>query len=189
MNKFYRILLDAQNNDVWFIHGPFDQNGNLVNSELFTTCRIYSDITSELSYRIDEGGAPTNFTYASFHVPVIDERICDVLLGCDSRDIQLIPVKIEDERETRHWILNVIRKVQCLDEQNSTIMWWKPEDGRPDKVGQYRMVSKIKLERNRIGNRHIFRLDGWEVALIISNQLKRKLELNGISGVLFEEME
>jgi len=185
---YYRIVFDSQKDDAWFIHGPFEQNGSLVDDQFFRTCLIYSDFRSELRYRIRHNGESTSFTFASFDVPVINDQISHVFLECNPKDIQLISVKIEG-KVGQYWILNVLKEVSCLDEKNSTIMWWKPEDGRPDKVGQYRMITKFKLDRQRIGDTRIFRLGGWKVALIVNDQLKQKLEQAGISGVRFEEME
>ena len=72
-----------------------------------------------------------------------------------------------------------------MDETRSEIMRWKHEDGRPDKVGRYRMVGNLTIDPTRVRNRHIFRIDDWEIALIVSERLKIALEAIPELGVVF----
>jgi hypothetical protein len=83
-------------------------------------------------------------------------------------------------------ILNAVCSEACLDESGSEVMKWKPEDGRPDKIGEYRMVTNLTIHPNHTNSRHIFRIRGWEIALIVSEDLKKAIEYLPNLGIVFE---
>jgi len=59
-------------------------------------------------------------------------------------------------------------------------------DGRNDKLGQYRMVAKLVVDHNKTEGAEIFRIDGWDVPLIVSKRIKEGLEQQGCVGSDFE---
>ncbi len=68
------------------------------------------------------------------------------------------------------------------------MQYWKPEDNRPDKLGQYRAVYGLRIDPTKVGDARIFRPWGWRVALIISEDLKQAMEAEGLSGTRFVEV-
>jgi hypothetical protein len=88
-----------------------------------------------------------------------------------------------------YFILNLLRVIRCIDEARSEeVRHWRPEDGQPEKVGQYQVVSGMRIDRTQVGDAHIFRPWGWDVALIVSEHLKQALEVEGITGLRFTEV-
>jgi hypothetical protein len=63
-----------------------------------------------------------------------------------------------------------------------------PEDEEPDRVGQYRDVRDMRIDRAMVGNAKVFRPEGWEVALVVSEEIKNALENMGATGTRFEEV-
>jgi hypothetical protein len=82
-------------------------------------------------------------------------------------------------------LVNLKHCIDCLDEQQSEIMWWTANDGRPDKIGKYRMITKFIVDPMRIGERHMFRLFGWDIAIIVSHVMKVAFEEHQVTGVHF----
>ena len=82
-------------------------------------------------------------------------------------------------------ILNVVCSEACVDETRSEVTRWKPQDFRPDKVGKYRMISDLTIDPARADGRHIFRIEDFELALIVSEQLKLAVERMPNLGVVF----
>ena len=68
------------------------------------------------------------------------------------------------------------------------MLYWLPEDNRPDKMGQYRNVSGLKVDPAKVGGANIFRPWGWTVVLIISERVKLAMEEEGITGAKFIEV-
>jgi hypothetical protein len=86
-------------------------------------------------------------------------------------------------------ILVATRLIQCIDDKASEdVEYWTPEDGRPEKAGQYRDVYGMRITPSRVGDARVFRTWGWTVALIVSEELKEALERIGATGVRFKEV-
>jgi hypothetical protein len=58
----------------------------------------------------------------------------------------------------------------------------------PEKVGQYIAVDRLRIDKTKVGNAKVFRPEGWEVVLIVSEKLKNALEDAGATGTRFEEV-
>jgi hypothetical protein len=78
--------------------------------------------------------------------------------------------------------------IRCIDESASKVQFWKPEDGLPDMVGKYYAVDNLHIDSAKVGGAKVFRPEGWEVALIISREIKETLEALGTTGAKFEEV-
>jgi hypothetical protein len=51
-----------------------------------------------------------------------------------------------------------------------------PEDGLPEKVGQYYAVDDLRIDPTKPGDTRMFRTEGWPLALIVSEDIKMALE-------------
>jgi hypothetical protein len=102
--------------------------------------------------------------------------------------IQRVPVTVEGQG-AEFEILNVCELVQCVDERRSLLTKWTAADGRPEKVGQFRMIAKLKINPAAASGHHIFRVAGWPIALIASEEVKKLLEARDVSGLKFERVD
>jgi len=68
------------------------------------------------------------------------------------------------------------------------VEFWKPEDGRPEKVGSYRVIDDLRIDPSKVQGAHLFRPWGWLVALIVSEELKVAMEALGGIGPDFVEV-
>lgn len=99
-------------------------------------------------------------------------------------EVQGFPVTI-GSLPSEFEILNAMYTEACVDESRSEILRWHAEDGRPDKVGRYRMISNLTVDSSRVNNRHIFRVKDWEVALIVSEKVSEALQSLPNLGIVF----
>lgn len=77
-----------------------------------------------------------------------------------------------------------------LDEARSEFIKWTEHDHRADLAGEFRQVTKLVLARDTIpDDAHFFRIAGWEVALIVSEEVKSAMERVGCFGAEFIELE
>ncbi|GMU01423.1 hypothetical protein KH5H1_55430 [Corallococcus caeni] len=63
-----------------------------------------------------------------------------------------------------------------------------PQDGRPDRVGQYRDVDGMRIDPTQVGDARVFRTWGWSIALIVSEDIKLALERIRATGIRFTEV-
>jgi uncharacterized protein DUF1629 len=75
--------------------------------------------------------------------------------------------------------------LDCLDEEKSEFTRWTEEDERPNRLGQYHIISTIRIDPSRAQNHHIFRIKDWPLALLVSDTLKNTLEGIPDLGVVF----
>jgi hypothetical protein len=49
-----------------------------------------------------------------------------------------------------------------------------------------RMITNLRIDPHCCGNAHIFRIEGWEIALIVSCELKAAIEGFDDLGIIFD---
>ncbi|WP_375743487.1 imm11 family protein [Corallococcus interemptor] len=120
--------------------------------------------------------------------PVIHVKLANVLLEHAANEVQLIPVTIPKHPD-QYVILVATRLIRCIDEQASEgVRFWEPRHGKPERVGEYRSVDIVRIDKSKVGDAKIFRPWGLPVALIVSEDLKSALERTGATGMHFTEV-
>ena len=141
----------------------------------------------ELSGRIDRPGGELDFQLTSFAVPVLRTRLAAKMDCVAGPDIQRIPLALGEHDGFE--VLNALRTVACLDEGRSEFTKWTDKDRRSDRIGHYRMVTRLRIDVSRVPrDADIFRVEGWLVALIVSERLKAAMEAVGCRGAKFVEV-
>ncbi|HRI67498.1 MAG TPA: hypothetical protein PK156_24810 [Polyangium sp.] len=80
--------------------------------------------------------------------------------------------------------------IRCIDERRSEYLKWTKNDHRADLAGHYRQVTKLVLDRKSIPpDAHFFRIEYWEVVLVVSETVKNAMERVGCYGAKFTELE
>ena len=103
-------------------------------------------------------------------------------------DVQLFPVDVQGQAET-YFLMNVARTVRCIDNKASKeVQLYTLEDGRPDRVGEYRSVIGLRIDKAKVGDARVFRPWGWPPPIIVDGEIKEALERSGISGGRFDEV-
>lgn len=138
-----------------------------------------------LSAEISRPGQALEFSLTSFAVPVVCRSLAEAIGEASSREIQRIEVKIQDQ--SMFEILNVLRTVKCLDEMRSEFTKWTEQDYRSDLAGQYRQVTKLHIDYSAVPNdAYIFRVEGWLISLLVSEEIKYAMEGVGCLGAVFK---
>jgi len=138
--------------------------------------------------RMVRPGRALDFSLTGLTVPLVNGRVVSLFecLGLE-QEVQFIPARVEGFSEP-YFLLNTLRVIRCIDDARcEEVLYWLPEDNRPDKLGQYRNVSGLRVDPTKVGNSNIFRPWGWTVALIVSERVKLAMEGAGITGTEFTE--
>lgn len=171
---YYQLLDDMAFPRRWFLKAPVGPEDREIDPRLFTAGRRL-DVAGPLRIPLRRPGEALDFTLADFDMPVLRADFADALAEAAGDDFQRIPVTVQGS-DGRFDVLNVLPLVRCLDEERSGVSYWTEADGRPDKVGQYRMVADLRVRPEAVGPHRIFRVEGWKVALIVAEPVKRILE-------------
>jgi hypothetical protein len=131
-------------------------------------------------------GVPLDFSLTEIATPVVTGRVVSLFehLGLEQA-VQFIPAQVEGQAGS-YFILNVLQLIRCIDDARcEEVLYWKPEDGEPDRIGTYRNVSGLKVDPARTGDASIFRPWGWTGAIIVTERIKRAMEREAITGTRF----
>jgi hypothetical protein len=173
----------------WYLGDPLDERGQEVEDPwVYTTGRPIR-AEGHLTIPIDEPGRPLDFSTAGVGAtPIVHVRVASIFGELAPNDVQLIPVDIKGHPD-QYLILVATKLVRCIDDKASReVLYWKPEDERPDKLGKYRSVAGMRIDRTKVGDAKVFRTWGWDVALIVSEDIKAALERAKLTGVKFTEV-
>lgn len=133
-------------------------------------------------------GQALEYCRTSFNVPIATTAVAEAIRSVAGSDVQCLPLTISGQRSMM--ALNAVRVVRCVDDIRSECDKWTEKDGRPDKLGQYRYISKLVLNKRAIPpDAHFFRLSDWLVCLIVSEAVKDAMERVGCFGAKFTELE
>ncbi|MFY2558650.1 imm11 family protein [Corallococcus terminator] len=187
--RYFELLDDVSSPGRWSLGDPTDETGREVANPWMFRKGEPVHVEGRLTIPIDRSGKPMDFSMAGIGVtPVVHAKVISVLARLAPDDVQLFSVKIASESGP-YFLVNVTRTIRCIDDSASEeVRYWKPEDGRPEKVGKYRGVSGMRIDPTKVGDAKVFRTWGWTIALIVSEDIKDALERAGVTGVKFEEV-
>jgi hypothetical protein len=187
-NRYFDLSDDVYVPGRWDLGTPIDAQGREVDDYVFTKGQSATlEGRSRVPLRGGDGKA-LDFSEAGIGIPLVSARVAAVFAELAPKDVQLIPVDVEAHAE-QFYILVCTRLVKCIDDEASDeVRFWKPEDGRPEKTGRYRSVSGMRIDPAKVGDAKVFRPWGWDVVLIISEDIQQALERMGATGTKFQEV-
>lgn len=187
MGRYFDLTDNMRIRRRWHLRAPRDEQGQAVNPwQFFEGKRI--EQPGAIRFPVDPKGEVLDFTLDSFATPVVHQRVVELFEHQRIQDVQFIPVQVEGH-EGPYFILNTLRTIRCIDDARSReVRYFTAEDEEPDRVGQYSVVSGMRIDPTQVGDAHIFRPWGWNVALIVSEDLKDAMEAVGLTGTKFEEV-
>ena len=184
MTRYYRLKDDVYLRGRWFLHSPLLPSGEPLDPRVFLRAQPL-DLPIPLRLPLRRRGRALDFTLADFSMPVASKALAERLDHLAPGAIQRFPVEIEGQ-QAQYEVLNLQRSVRCLDERASKIEWWAPEDGRPDKVGQYRMILEEVINPSLAGAAPIFRLGGWLVEIVCTDLITRGAPADEFAGLAYD---
>ena len=184
--RFFKLADDVYVPRRWHLATPIDRHGRKMQDWDFKRgTPVHVD--GRLKIPIKIAGNPLDFSEAGLRVPVVHVKVASMLAERAPGDVQLIPADIEGQPD-QYLVLVATRLIRCINEAASGVRFWTPEHGVPDKVGQYIAVDRLRIDKQKVGNARIFRPEGWEVVLIVSEEIKDAMERMGATGMRFEEV-
>jgi hypothetical protein len=120
-------------------------------------------------------------------MPVLNYRTVKLLEEFVAGIIQCFPVSIENH-VGNFSVVNFLEIKKCLDEAQSEFIKWTKDDHRADKAGQYRQITKLRIDPKLAEDCDVFRLWGWDTTLIVSERIRRAFVDHKINGVRFIEV-
>ncbi|MCK8497623.1 MULTISPECIES: imm11 family protein [Myxococcus] len=187
-NRYFSLKENVQAGN-WYLGDPQDEAGAEVEDIWEFTRGRPGRLAGRLTFPVDEPGKRLDYTTAGVAmIPIVHVRVANIFAELAPDDVQLVPVGVQGCPD-QYVMLVVTKLVRCIDDKASReALVWKPEDERPEKLGQYRSVAGMRIDRTKAGAARVFRTWGWEIAVIISEDIKVALERAKVTGAKFEEV-
>ncbi|WXH26976.1 hypothetical protein WA016_00887 [Myxococcus stipitatus] len=173
----------------WSLDEPLNSQGHEMEDWREFTSGRPARVSGRLSIPIDEPGSRLDYSTAGASMtPIVHVKVATLFTELAPNDVQLIPVDIKGCPD-QYLILVATKLVRCIDDEASEeVLYWKPEDERPDKLGKYRSVYGMRIDPTKVGGVKVFRTWGWTGVLIVSEDIKDALERAHVTGAEFEEV-
>jgi len=184
--RYFEVLADDINfGDRWFLGKPQSSNNESIDARLFRYGCKYQG-PPPIYVPVKRNGISVAFTLGPFDCPVINKVVREALIAVTDNGYELFPVDVEGSSDA-HWIFNVTRRIKCVDESRSVTEKWLPEDDRPDRMGAYRSIPELYVDSSQVEG-DLFRINGWELALIVSDRIRLALSSVDNLGITFLEV-
>ena len=187
-SRYFKLSDDRTSLDRWHPGHPVDEHGVELDRWQFIECKRLP-LQGPFFIPMKIPGRPLECAWTTTAIPLLHGRVVSLLERLGVQDeVQLIPARVEGYTEP-YFLLNALHAIRCIDDARcGEVAYWLPEDNQPEKLGQYRVVSGMKVDPSKIGSANIFRPWGWPVALIISERVKLALEEADVTGTHFKEV-
>ncbi|QSQ13032.1 imm11 family protein [Myxococcus landrumensis] len=183
--RYFRLSENVQAG-YWFLGDPRNEQGQEVEDPSLFRAGRPVPVEGRLTVPIIEPGKPLDFSTAGTGaVPIGHVTVASLFAELAPDDVQLLPVGIQGHMD-QYLILVATKLIRCIDDHASEeVRYWKPEHGQPARVGDYKVVSGLRIDTSKVGDAKVFRTWGWDLALIVSEDIKQALERAKVTGVKF----
>jgi hypothetical protein len=186
--RFYELFFDSRIREQWVLAEPIDDQGEEIDPWQFFSGQPIA-LVGTPRIPLAATGRALDFSFTTLSIPIVHARLVPVFEHLASKqEIQFLPVEVTGQTES-YFIANILRVIPCIDDVRcERVEYWRPEDGAPDRVGDYRLVRGLRINPTQAGDSDIFRPRGWNSVLLVSERLKQALEDEQVGGVRFIEV-
>jgi hypothetical protein len=141
-----------------------------------------------LAAEVAEHGQSVDVCFNTWNTMIVSQKAKQILEIWAPRAIQYVPLRVPGDSGT-YFVANIIVLVNCLDEKLSHVERFSENDTvSPERVGEISLVVDLHVDAEKAANYHLFRIEGYPVATIVSESLKSALQNSGITGVKFDHV-
>lgn len=177
--SFYRLKDDVRYSNRWYL-------GEVVGFDNWDLLKSPPEDSVALEIELFRDGDEMDFTLSEcYGVPVVSEKIKEQLEVCSG--VNFVPIRIKGKKcNSKYYALVVPSVIECVDEGRSSFQKFEVNDPvRPDKAGEYRAFTTLRLDSKKIKGIDFFRVKGFEVAIIVSENIKSKLDRISATGLSY----
>ncbi|MDC0711675.1 hypothetical protein POL68_24620 [Stigmatella sp. ncwal1] len=187
--RFFAAEIDVYVPGRWYLSEPTASDGQALDDIWQFIDGKPLRLSGRLRIPLDRPGRPLDIDFAGAgQTPVVNAAVASVFQTLASDTVQLIPADVEGQAAP-HYILNVSRLIDAVDEGACrSVERWRPEDGRPDRVGEYHAIEGLRIDPVKVGSARVFRLWGYSLPIILDKAVKVALEQSGCAGAKFTEV-
>ncbi len=130
-----------------------------------------------------EDHPPVDYTQTAYGISVISSTMANALAPLAAAEWQLIPVTVIGYEDREWFIVNAINALDCIDYQRSHLRM--DDSGTLDHARRIEAVYKLVIDPSKAAGHHYFRLAEWNIAEVVSSQLRDEILRHNLTGVDF----
>ena len=177
---YYDISIDQAKRNYWFLHNLHTQNGKKIDEFIFQYGE-YVTVAEDIFYNIEIQGVVPDLCFAGVNAsPVVCQGIADEIRKLVNDDVQILPVNVTGCQQ-KFFITNPLKIFDCIDMKNSQYM----EFDQPP-LPKHSFI-KLVIDESKV-SAHIFRPKNWEIAFIVSEEIKNILDKYNMDGIVFRKV-
>jgi len=175
----------------WHLVDPTDQSGADVSVAFWQgkLARIATPVRLQHSDAVERGN-PLDYTVISGdRIPVVSVRVAEIFERLAPDDVAFVPAMVDGFPE-QYFVVNVLTVRRCIDEAACDEFEKFTEEDRaifPEKVGRYRLVWGLKIDKSKVQDAKVFWTWGWS-ALIVNEEIKNAFKVARVRGAKFVEV-
>ena len=138
--RYFKLTENMDEQERWLLGIPIDEQGQAVGAWVFLNGEPVH-VKGRFLVPIKHPGEGLDYSLADMGgVPVVTEKVARVFNQLSPNDVQIFPATVIGQSGS-HFLLNVVRLVKCIDDEASgEVGYWEPEDGQPERLGQYHLL-------------------------------------------------
>ncbi len=135
----------------------------------------------DVSFLVDP---PPQLFFGPHGMLIADAKVGHLIASLCAGDVQCVPLIIPS-LATEHVIVNILRSIECVDEQRSVLEQLPLVQRKRGR--KYNTLLHLFIEASKVAGSHLFRVAEWQIAVVVSEQLRELLESHNVSGLVFDE--
>jgi hypothetical protein len=154
------------------------------------------DLSRPVLLKLEDPPGEPRDTYFPMSIPIVTPAIGKLVAKFASpEEVQRISALVEDGR--RMEVLNILARVDCIDfERSGGIVYLDERERQREEAWSaikplppyIKHIYHLVIDPSKAEGRHLFRIKGYILPVIVSEDLKLELQLRGASGVAFSEV-
>ncbi len=164
---------------LWWPGLPKNRNGDLLDVWAFSRGVAFS-VDQPIYVPIKKKGRMSDIIINGFGTPIVSTKCARLLVSLAASDIQLVPAIIEGHGDA--FIMNVVSVIDCLDFERSRVDFFPDDFYDQTKAGTPRMVSCLTIVESQAAGHHLFRIQGWQVAIVASQEVVHLVQKECLTG-------
>lgn len=181
--KYYEISQDFDDDQAASIDiQHLREDGSWHDMWIYGRCQVADDVVPfQFLY---EGGELRDFNLAVHNIPLISDRFRKMICPVVGNAVQFVRTSLAGETL---FVLNVLQSCDALDLENSLVTRRNKASvaGEGDAITG---VIKLRIDPSRASGRMIFRLEKWNIPIIVSEEIREIAMKEGASGAIFERV-
>lgn len=169
MTKYFNVTVGWVAGESLTVDRLCDDAGEPLDESTLVQC-IPCRARLPLRYEARKGGRVYDWNWGLFLLPIIRSAIAEQLLEVAGADVELVPLEVPGVEEPMS-VVNILSRPDCVDELRSAeVRRFTAADGDPERVGKYKWVGGLIVDPLRVGGANLFRVAGYEIAMVASRR-------------------